>query len=63
MGEGDDILVIRVWSEPDREPPFRARVLSVGASLEHVHVVLVATSAHEVLGAVVDWLGDCTSST
>jgi hypothetical protein len=61
MGEGDDILVIRVWREPGREAPFRARVLSVGASLEHIHVVLVATSTREVLGAVVDWLGDCAS--
>jgi hypothetical protein len=62
MAEGDDILVIRVWREPGREAQFRARVLSVGASLERVHVVLVATSAREVLGAVVDWLGDCAPS-
>jgi hypothetical protein len=62
MGEGD-VLVIRVWREPGRDAPFRARVLSVGASLEQVHVVLVATSAREVLGAVDDWLGECASTT
>jgi hypothetical protein len=61
MGDGEGVLVIRVWREPGREVPFRARVLSVGASLDHVEVVMVGNSGREVLDAVVDWLGDCAT--
>ena len=61
MGEGDRILVIRVWREQEREVPFRARVLSVEASLDSVGVVVVASSPREVVTAVVDWLGDAVS--
>lgn len=48
--------MIRVWCEPDREPSFRARVLTIGDSLERVDVVGVASSVDETLGLVRDWL-------
>jgi hypothetical protein len=51
-----EVVVIRVWCEPDREPSFRARVLTIGDSLERVDVVGVASSVDETLGLVRDWL-------
>ena len=50
-------MVIRAWCEPGREPAFRARVLTVGASLEQVEVVGVASSVSEAIDLVRDWLG------
>lgn len=57
MGPCVGVLVIRAWCESGAEVPFRARVLTVGTSLEEVELVAVASSAGEVVDLVRDWLG------
>ncbi|HET6775882.1 MAG TPA: hypothetical protein VFH36_21400 [Acidimicrobiales bacterium] len=57
MAECVGVLVIRAWCESGTDAPFRARVLAVGTSLEHVELVTVASSTNEVVDVVRDWLG------
>jgi hypothetical protein len=56
MAECVGVLVIRAWCEIGTDASFRARVLAVGTSLEHVELVTVASSASEVADVVRDWL-------
>jgi hypothetical protein len=49
-GDGD-VLVIRVWQEPDSEAPFRARVSYGGEQQE------VTADPEAVIAAVRRWLG------
>jgi hypothetical protein len=54
------VLVIRVWTETDRSPAFRARVVSVSADGERVELVGVTTSAETVEGWLRSWLEEAS---
>ncbi len=54
-------MVIRVWSEPDQEPGFRAR-LTFGGPEESEPAVSVVTNPEEVLQAVRSWLSRFSSA-
>jgi hypothetical protein len=50
------VLVIRVWTETDRSPAFRARVVSVSSDGERVELVGVTTSVESVERWLRSWL-------
>jgi hypothetical protein len=50
------VLVIRVWSETDRSPAFRARVVSVSPDGDRVELVGVTTSSETVERWLRSWL-------
>jgi hypothetical protein len=50
----EGVLVVRVWSEPEHESGFRARVLVVGPD-DLSSTAVAATPAH-LIGIVTDWL-------
>jgi hypothetical protein len=55
------VLVIRVWTETNRSPSFRARVVTVSPDGERVELVGVTTSADVVERWLRSWLSDTRS--
>jgi hypothetical protein len=59
MASGPErVMVIRIWSEPGRDPPFRARVVVLGSPDTPPQTLGVTTSVEVVEAWVRGWLDD-----
>ena len=58
--EHSDVLVIKVWREPDSEHPIRAR-LTYGPVTDEAPTTVVTTDPGEVLDTMRHWLTDVST--